>query len=315
MAALGGIGKKQKYGYAPANYSRGTGGGMRPIKDQSTIPTQMTDLAFNKTLDMRLRDYEKIQQGNLRAMEKDFRSEMKDLNRDTIKLNQFRDTSKETISDLNKRVKEAEKEIENNLGLVSSFSFTKEQSALSDIIKDTSVPLKERKLAMKQLGSLVNKDFDAIRKGGLYDNTPNGGTLHNIEDGKPPNEKIKEQDEEILPDAFEPPKPAFSVDEAEKQKEAGEAAVREQREAEEGDTTMAEPEPEAPAEVFSVDGSEQLQRAAEAETQAQRDAEAEDETMEEPRVVGTVPPMEVFKDQPGDFPEQDVTSQPGKGIK
>ena len=105
------------------------------------------------------------------------------------------------------------------------------------------------------------------------------------------------------------------MDEAEKQKEAGEAAVREQREAEEGDTTMAEPEPEAPAEVFSVDGSEQLQREAEAESQAQRDAEAEDETMEEPRVVGTVPPMEVFKDQPGDFPEQDVTSQPGKGIK
>ena len=56
MAALGGIGKvsKQKYGYAPANYSRGTGGGTRPIKEQSTVPTQMTDLAFNKTLDEKI---------------------------------------------------------------------------------------------------------------------------------------------------------------------------------------------------------------------------------------------------------------------
>ena len=110
---------------------------------------------------------------------------------------------------------------------------------------------------MKQLGTLVNKDFEAIRKGGLYDTTPNGGTLHNIEDGKSPNEKVKEQDEEILPDA-EPPKSAFSVDEAEKQKEAAQSAVREQREAEASDATMAEEEAPKAAEVFSVDGSEQL---------------------------------------------------------
>ena len=123
------------------------------------------------------------------------------------------------------------------------------------------------------------------------------------------------------------------MDEADKKQAQEQAAVREQIEAEAGDATMSEPEaPKAPAEVFSVDGSEQLQREKEAEAQAQRDAEAgdtttkeaeaesqraaeaENETME-PRVVGTAPPTEVFKDKPGDFPEQEMMSQPGKGIK
>ena len=105
------------------------------------------------------------------------------------------------------------------------------------------------------------------------------------------------------------------MDEAEKQQAQEQAAVREQRDAEGGDVTMAEEQPEAPAEVFSVDGSGQLQRENEAETEAQRDAEEADETMEEPRVVGTILPLEVFDDEPGDFPEQKIISQPGPGIK
>ena len=50
-------------------------------------------------------DLQKENMGALRSVENDLGKDIKDLSRDTVKLNSFRDTSKETLADLNKRSK------------------------------------------------------------------------------------------------------------------------------------------------------------------------------------------------------------------
>ena len=310
-SALGGVGKvaKQRMPFGPANYSRGAGGG-RPVNQQNQ-PTQMSDLAFVKTMEQRLKDIQKENLGALRSVEKDLGRDIKELSRDTVKLNTFRDTSKETLADLNKRVKDSQKELEQNLSLVSAFSFTPEQTALTEIISDREVPLKERKQAMKQLGKMVNKDFEAIRKGGLYDTTPAGGSLHNISDPKTPKQKLEEVDPEELPDA-DPPKPVFGVEEAEKKEQDTQAEAQANRDAEATDADMSEPTPREKAEgVFQVDG--EVARAAEAEKEPEEDTDIEFE--DAPAIVGSKPPVETFNEKPGEFVPQPTTNQPSVTIK